>query len=186
MSQIELRPLQIQGLFVLCHTSHQDSRGRFSRIFCQGSFERLGIDVSIRQINQSRTCSVGTVRGLHFQYPPHAETKIVTCTQGAVWDVAVDLRRDSPTFLKWHGERLDAGDGRSMYIPPGFAHGFQVLVPDSEIIYFSTADYTPSHEAGLSPCDSRLAIPWPLPISLMSARDSQQKPIDNEFRGIEV
>jgi dTDP-4-dehydrorhamnose 3,5-epimerase len=186
MSELSMLQLPLAGLFSLQHKVHEDERGRFARLFCQGSLAAFAQPVHIRQINHSRTALRGSVRGLHFQYPPHAETKLITCLRGAVWDVAVDLRRDSATFLQWHAERLEAGDGRSLLIPPGFAHGFQTLTDDAELLYLHSADYSPEHEGGLSANDARLAISWPLPVSNLSARDAAHPPLTTDFQGVTV
>jgi len=136
------------------------------------------------QINHSRTATVGAVRGLHFQNPPHAEMKLVRCLKGRVWDVAVDVRRDSPTFLCWHGEELIPADLRMMVIPEGFAHGFQVLEPDSELLYLHTASYAPGVERGLRYDDPALGIAWPLAATELSARDAKHPIIGADFRGL--
>jgi dTDP-4-dehydrorhamnose 3,5-epimerase len=184
MSDLELTALPLEGLFILHHRVREDERGRFARIFCQGSLERAGLAIDLRQINHSRTHQVGAVRGLHFQYPPFAETKIISCLRGAVWDVAVDLRWGSKTFLRWHAERLGADDGRALLLPPGFAHGFQVLEPDTELLYLHDVDYAPDKEGGLCPTDPRLQIPWPLPITQLSPRDSAHPLLLPSFEGI--
>ncbi|MBB6341068.1 dTDP-4-dehydrorhamnose 3,5-epimerase [Pseudomonas fluvialis] len=184
MSDLQLQALPLQGLFSLRHKVHEDERGRFARLFCEGTLSALGQTVHIRQINHSRTALRGAVRGLHFQFPPHAEHKLITCLRGSVWDVAVDIRRDSPTFLCWHAELLEAGDGRSLLLPPGFAHGFQAMSEDAELLYLHSADYDPSHEGGLRPTDPRLAIDWPLPVQQLSARDSQHMLLDESFQGV--
>jgi dTDP-4-dehydrorhamnose 3,5-epimerase len=184
MSELNLQALPLAGLFSLQHKVHEDERGRFARLFCQGSLAAFGQPLQIRQINHSRTAQRGSVRGLHFQYPPHAETKLITCLRGAVWDIAVDLRRGSATFLHWHAERLEAGDGRSLLLPPGFAHGFQALSDDAELLYLHSADYSPEHEGGLSPTNARLAIAWPLPVSNLSARDAAHPPLAADFQGV--
>ena len=186
MSELSLQALPLSGLFSLQHKVHEDERGRFARLFCQGSLAAFGQPLQIRQINHSRTAQHGSVRGLHFQYPPHAETKLITCLRGAVWDVAVDLRRGSATFLHWHAERLEAGDGRSLLLPPGFAHGFQALSDDAELLYLHSADYSPEHEGGLFPNDERLAIAWPLPVSNLSARDAAHPLLAVNFQGVEL
>ena len=126
----------------------------------------------------------GTVRGMHFQLPPSAETKLIRCLRGRVFDVAVDLRRDSPTFLKWSGHELSATNAHLLVIPEGFAHGFQVLEPDSELLYLHTAFYDPAHEGGLSPADPMLAIRWPLPVNGLSDRDRNHPQLTADYRGI--
>ena len=184
MSELQLNELPLPGLFALQHRVHQDERGRFARLYCEGSLQLLGQPFHVRQINQSLTRERGTLRGLHFQYPPHAESKLISCLRGAVWDVAVDVRHGSSTFLHWHAERLEAGDGRSLLLPPGFAHGFQALTDDAELLYLHSADYTPGYEGGLRVDDPRLAIDWPLPFKNLSARDVDHPLLDESFQGV--
>jgi len=124
------------------------------------------------------------VRGMHFQYPPHAEVKIVSCLRGEVFDVAVDLRQSSPTFLEWHGEIIAADNHKSVVIPEGFAHGFQTLGEECELLYFHTASYQADSEGGLNVQDKKLAIQWPLPITGQSPRDLAQPMIDDDFAGV--
>jgi len=126
------------------------------------------------------------VRGLHFQHPPYAEMKLIRCLRGRVWDVAVDLRADSPTFLEWHAEELSAKNGRMIVIPEGFAHGFQAIEPESELLYLHTEFYTPASEGGFRHDDSRLGIKWPLAVTELSARDSGHALIGNDFLGLNV
>jgi dTDP-4-dehydrorhamnose 3,5-epimerase len=121
---------------------------------------------------------------MHFQPPPHSEMKLVSCVRGEVFDVAVDLRRGSPTFLRWHAERLSADNNRALLIPQGFAHGFQALTDDAELIYCHSAAYDAASEGGLNPRDPRLAIAWPLPITELSARDAQAAMLDAAFTGM--
>ena len=126
----------------------------------------------------------GTVRGMHYQTPPHAEAKLVSCLRGEVFDVAVDLRRGSPTFLRWHAERLSPGNHKTLLIPEGCAHGFQALAPDCELLYVHTAPYAPNAEGGVHPRDPRLAISWPEPIAILSRRDEAHPPIADGYTGI--
>jgi len=186
MTELRLLELPLPGLFCLQHRVHEDERGRFARLFCEGSLAAYGQPFHIRQINHSRTAAKGTVRGLHYQRPPQAEAKLITCLRGAVWDVAVDIRRGSPTFLHWHAERLEAGDGRSLLLPPGFAHGFQALSDEAELLYLHSADYAPEHEGGLAVGDPRLAIAWPLPVINLSARDAAHPRLDDSFQGVSL
>lgn len=186
MSDMHLHALPLPGLFSLQHKRHEDARGQFARLFCEGSLSAFGRDFHIRQINHSCTREQGSVRGLHYQTAAQPEAKLITCLRGAVWDVAVDLNPDSATFLHWHAERLEAGDGRSLLLPAGFAHGFQTLTDDAELLYLHSADYTPEHEAGLSALDPRLAIQWPLPVKNLSARDSGHSLLDASFAGVRL
>lgn len=174
----------IPGLVVVETTPYIDTRGAFSRLYCEQELRDLIGQRHIVQINHSVTAAEGAVRGMHFQHPPYAEMKLVRCIRGRVWDVAVDLRMGSPSFLRWHAEELTALNARMMIIPEGFAHGFQVLEPDSELLYLHTALYTPSAEGGLRYDDPRLAISWPLPAVDLSPRDSAHPFISTDYPGI--
>ncbi|MGV6393865.1 dTDP-4-dehydrorhamnose 3,5-epimerase family protein [Pseudomonas caspiana] len=184
MSEFMLIPLPLTGLFSVQHKHHADQRGHFSRLFCEGSLEVFGQPFHIRQINHSCTRERGSVRGLHYQNGSASESKLITCLRGEVWDVAVDLRVDSPTFLHWHAEHLRAGDGRSLLLPAGFAHGFQALSDDAELLYLHSADYAPEVEGGLSVHDPRLAITWPMAVKNLSARDASHPLLDSTFAGV--
>jgi dTDP-4-dehydrorhamnose 3,5-epimerase len=186
MSEIQLRALPLNGLFVVQHRRHADPRGQFSRLFCEGSLSAFGRPFHVRQINHSVTMECGSVRGLHYQTAEAPEAKLITCLRGAVWDVAVDLNPESATFLQWHAERLEAGDGRSLLIPAGFAHGFQAMTDDAELLYLHSADYAPEYEAGLSVSDPRLGINWPLPVKNLSPRDASRPLLDLSFAGVRV
>jgi dTDP-4-dehydrorhamnose 3,5-epimerase len=161
-----------------------DFRGAFARLFCEAELAPVLGDRHIVQINHSRTSAVGAVRGLHFQQAPHAEMKMIRCIRGRVWDVAVDIREQSPTFLQWHAQELSANGAAMLVIPEGCAHGFQVLEPESELLYLHTAFYAPNAEGGLAHDDPRLAIAWPLPISELSERDRRHPPISPQFCGL--
>ncbi len=171
MSRFDRISTPIAGLTVVERQRRGDDRGFFSRFFCREALADFGGDGKIAQINHTLTQAAGTIRGLHFQQAPHDEAKFVSCLSGAVFDVAVDLRPDSATYLQWHGEVLSADNGRSMMIPGGFAHGFQTLTEDCELIYLHDKPYAPEAEGGLNPLDPGLAIAWPLPVSQMSPRD---------------
>jgi dTDP-4-dehydrorhamnose 3,5-epimerase len=162
----------------------QDERGRFARLFCVEALAQAHGGRAIVQINHSMTRSVGAIRGMHYQRAPAAEGKWVRCLKGRVFDVAVDLRRGSETLLKWHGVTLDAGAMNAVFIPEGCAHGFQVLEPDSELLYLHTAMYAPTLEGGVRFDDPALSIGWPLPITDVSERDRRHPLIDNAFEGI--
>lgn len=174
----------IAGLYLIEPRPLQDARGYFERLFCQQAFQAIGLTKPIVQINHSLTKSKGAIRGLHFQYSPHAETKIVRCLRGAIFDVAVDLRAGSPTFLRWHGEILSSENGNMLLIPEGCAHGFQTIKHDVELLYFHTAMYVAEHEGGLYFDDSKLAIHWPLAPTELSERDRQHPRLDDHFQGI--
>lgn len=183
---MNILPSRIAGLAVAETTARADHRGAFMRLFCQQELTQVLGARQIVQINHSRTSQVGAVRGLHFQYPPHAEMKLVRCLRGRVWDVAVDLRAGSPTFLQWHAEELSAGNARMMIIPEGCAHGFQVLETDSELLYLHTAFYTPDAEGGVRHDDPRAAIRWPGPITDLSERDRSHLLLSADFAGISL
>lgn len=186
MSRFHITQTGMAGLLVIERQEISDARGSFSRLFCSEELREFGWPHPIAQINHTVTSRSGAVRGLHFQRPPHAEVKHVTCVRGEVWDVAVDVRRKSPTFLRWHAEKLSVENRRSLLIPPGFAHGFQALSDGAELIYFHSAAYAPGHEAGLDVRDVKLAISWPLPIVELSPRDQAHLAIDSGFEGVEL
>ena len=135
---------KLPGLELIQRRPIEDGRGFLERLFCADELGPLLAGKAIVQINRTSTSRRGTVRGLHFQYPPYAETKLISCLQGEVFDVAVDLRRGSPTFLSWHGEILSAANHRTLLIPEGFAHGFQTATDDCELLYLHTAPYRPA------------------------------------------
>jgi dTDP-4-dehydrorhamnose 3,5-epimerase len=184
MARFDFIPTPLAGLLLVQRTAISDARGFLSRFYCADEFRALGITKPIAQINHTLTRQQGAVRGLHFQHPPYAETKLVSCLHGEIWDVAVDLRHDSPTFLHWHGEILSAENRKSLLIPEGYAHGFQALTDDCELLYLHTEAYHPEAEGGLPVTDSRLNITWRLPISELSPRDRNHPFISQDFQGI--
>jgi dTDP-4-dehydrorhamnose 3,5-epimerase len=184
VSRFTIRDTPIADLKLVERQQLGDSRGFLSRLFCADELAVAGWHKPIIQINQTFTQKQGTMRGMHFQRPPHAEMKLVTCLRGAVWDVAVDLRAGSPTFMQWHAEELSAANHRALLIPDGFAHGFQSLSGDCERIYLHSEAYAPEAEAGLNPQDPMLSISWPLAISELSARDAQYPMLDHQFKGV--
>lgn len=176
----------IVGLLRIDRKRIIDNRGFLSRFFCANEFKQIGLEQPIAQINHTLTRQKGSIRGMHFHYQPHAETKIVSCIQGEVLDVAVDIRKGSPTFLHWHAEWLSAENMHSLYIPAGFAHGFQALTDDCELIYLHTGFYTADMEGALNAMDPALAIDWPLDVADLSERDSNHPMLDSHFEGVEV
>jgi len=186
MSRFDFVGTPLEGLMLVQRKALEDDRGFLSRFYCAEEFRVAGMSKAIAQINHTLTRNKATVRGLHFQYPPHAEAKLVSCVKGEILDVAVDLRRGSPTYLKWHGELLSDKNRKSLLIPEGFAHGFQALTPDCELIYLHTAAYHPELEGALNVLDPALNIDWPLQIYELSERDRQHAFIDNNFQGIAV
>ncbi|ABE63547.1 dTDP-4-dehydrorhamnose 3,5-epimerase [Nitrobacter hamburgensis X14] len=183
---MKLSQTPISGLFVTESLALGDARGKFSRIFCERELAAAVGARTIRQANVSSTAVVGAIRGMHYQHAPRAEMKIVRCIQGRVFDVAVDLRRGSPTFLHWHGAELSQENGMAFIIPEGCAHGFQVLEPNSSLLYFHTEFYSPEHEAGVRHDDPRVAIAWPLPPTNLSVRDASHPPLDESFQGVSL
>lgn len=184
MKRFVVRDLPLIGLKLIERQSLGDIRGFFSRLFCAEELTVAGWKNPVAQINHSITIHHGTVRGMHYQTPPYSEIKLVSCLRGEVWDVAVDVRFNSPTFLHWHAEYLTPENGRALLIPEGFAHGFQSISDNTELLYCHSAVYCPEFEAGLNPQDERLAITWPLPIAEISARDAAHPFIDTYFKGV--
>lgn len=186
MSRFTVTDLPLAGLKRIERQRLGDSRGFLSRLFCAKELAVAGWHKPIAQINHTHTAQRGTVRGMHYQQPPHAEMKLVTCIQGEVWDVAVDLRAGSPTFLQWHAELLSADNQCAMLIPEGFAHGFQTLSDNVALLYCHTAPHTSVAEAAFNAQDPRLAISWPMPITELSARDANHPLIDPQFTGVSL
>jgi dTDP-4-dehydrorhamnose 3,5-epimerase len=166
---------KLRGAFVLEIERHEDNRGFFARKFCQREFEQHGLKPVIAQANVAFNRKKGTVRGMHFQYPPAAETKLVRATRGAILDLIVDLRPESPTYLQHVAVELGADNHRSLYVPERFAHGYQVLEDGTETSYDVGEFYTPGAEGGLRHDDPRLGLQWPLPIGEMSGKDRSWK-----------
>lgn len=169
---LEMVPTELEGLIVIRRRRAHDPRGYFERLFCSAELIRWTHGKPIAQVNHTLTVNPGAIRGLHYQQPPHAEIKFVQCLRGKVFDVAVDLRPDSPTFLHWHHEILCSNEPTALLIPEGFAHGFQTLSGHCEMLYFHTAAHHPESEAGLHPLDPELSIPWPLTVNGLSQRDA--------------
>ena len=186
MSQFVIEKTHIDGLQVIQRQMLRDERGYLERLFCTDQLRAVIDDRNIVQINHTLTKKSGTVRGMHYQNPPHAEMKLVSCLRGKVYDVAVDLRKDSPTFLQWHANILSEENHRTFAIPEGFAHGFQTITSDCEMIYLHTAAYAPDSEAGIDALDPRIGIEWQLPISERSARDKLYNQLTSEFLGLSL
>lgn len=176
----------LDGAYVIELEPFEDERGLFARTFCQNEFAAIGFHKQIVQINHSVTRQKGAIRGMHYQLQPACETKIIRCVQGKVFDVMVDIRAGSPTFMQWHGVELSKDNLRMVYIPDGFAHGFQSFTDNAELIYHHSDFYSPEHERGLRFDDHALAINWPLPVSVISPKDQSYPLIDNNFKGIEI
>ena len=185
-SRFEISPLHLTGLQLLQRRVLGDSRGYLERMFCSQDLEPVLNGLGVVQINHTLSARAGTVRGMHFQHAPHAETKLVSCLRGKVFDVAVDIRQGSPTFLAWRAEILSEENHRTLLIPEGFAHGFQTLSPDCEFLYIHTAPYRAEAEGALSPSDPALGIEWPLTITELSDRDKNHPMLTPSFKGIAV
>ncbi len=171
--------------FTLENPPSRDARGEFGRLFDAG-WECGSLDgLVVAQVNHSVTVGRGSIRGLHYQLDPFCETKLITCIRGRVFDVVVDVRRGSPALLSWRSEVLDAANRRTLVVPDGFAHGFQVLDDECELVYVHSQPYRPDAEAGLHPLDPRLDIPWPEAVGHMSAQDEARPFVGDDWRGIE-
>lgn len=186
MNRFVLMGTPLPGLIVVERAQLGDDRGYLSRMFCASELASAGWSAPIAQINHTFTSRKGTVRGMHFQRPPHSEVKLVSCLRGEIWDVAVDIRKDSSTFLRWHAEVLSSTNRRALLIGEGFAHGFQALTDDVELLYCHSVPHFPSAEGGLRPTDDRLRIPWPIEISQLSRRDAEFAPLTEAFEGLET
>lgn len=162
----------LPGVFVIGLERRADARGWFARAFCEREFAAHGLASSFVQVNASSNAARHTLRGLHYQLAPAAETKLIRCVRGALWDVALDLRAGSPTLGRWFGAELTAENGRMMYVPKGFAHGFLTLEPETELVYLVDAFYVPERERGVRWNDPRFAIAWPHPPAVLSERDA--------------
>jgi len=169
---------KLEGAFVIDLERREDDRGFFARAFCQKEFADHGLKPFIAQANIAFNKRKGTLRGMHFQFPPHAETKLVRATRGAIVDIIVDLRPESPTYLQHVGVELSADNHRGLYVPERFAHGYQALEDATETSYQVGEFYAPGTESGLSPFDPRLGLTWPLPVSEISSKDSAWKYLD--------
>ncbi|MBC3932713.1 dTDP-4-dehydrorhamnose 3,5-epimerase family protein [Undibacterium curvum] len=182
--RFELIETPLRDLHLIQRLPLGDERGYFQRLFCAEELALFGWREPVQQINHTYTKEKGSVRGLHMQLAPHAEAKLITCLRGEVWDVAVDLRLGSSTFLHWHAVHLIAEKACSYLIPEGFAHGFQTLSDDVEMLYCHSQAYAPDSEFGIHVQDPRLQIHWPLPIGRQSERDQQFPFLDQHFQGV--
>lgn len=177
-------PSELEGVFFISLQPVGDNRGWFSRTYCKNEFAAIGHTKEWVQMNHSFTAKKGTIRGMHYQLPPFSEIKMVRCIAGAVLDVVIDLRKDSPTFLQHMQLELSAQNKQMIYIPEGFAHGFQCLEDNCELIYHHSAFYTPGAEGGIRFDDPQTGIKWPLNPTEISDRDRSHPLLDNNFKGI--
>jgi dTDP-4-dehydrorhamnose 3,5-epimerase len=176
----------LNGSYVVDIFPVKDERGWFVRTFCKNEFNKIGFSDEWVQMNHSFTNDAGTIRGMHFQKPPYSETKLIRCIAGNVFDVIIDLRRNSNTFLKWFGIELSAENKKMIYIPGGFAHGFQTLTDNCQLIYNHTAFYTPGFEEGIRYNDKMININWPKPVTKISERDNNHPVLSSRFEGINI
>ncbi len=177
-------PLFLEGSYEVQLERVTDDRGWFARSYCREEFDQYGLNINWVQMNHSYTAIKGTIRGMHYQLPPFSEVKLVRCLRGQVFDVIVDIRSGSPTFLNWYGLELSAEKMNALYIPQGFAHGFQTLTDDVEMIYCHSAAYATGSEAGLKYDDISIGLKWPLPVSKISLRDASHPTVNGNFKGI--
>jgi dTDP-4-dehydrorhamnose 3,5-epimerase len=177
-------PTPLAGAYTINVTPFEDNRGFFTRTFCEKEFAEHNLIEHFVQANHSGTKGKGVIRGMHFQHQPHSEVKLVKCVQGAIFDVIVDVRKDSPTFLKWFGAELSATNKTMMYVPAGFAHGFQSLTDYSEITYMVSNFYNKEAEGGVKYNDPTVNIQWPLPVSLVSDKDEAIAYINENFTAV--
>lgn len=172
------------GSYVIDLQPIEDDRGWFARTYCKNEFSKIGHNKDWVQLNHSFTKQSGTIRGMHFQLGPFSEIKLVRCIAGAVFDVIIDLRKDSLTYLKYFGVELSSANKKMIFIPEGFAHGFQTLTTDCELIYHHSQFYTPGVEGGIKFNDPAINIQWPLSVTNISDRDNNHTLIDNNFKGL--
>lgn len=165
------KKIKLRDAYIIEIEKRSDNRGFFARAWCQKEFEEHGLVAQVVQTNISNNIKKGTLRGMHFQIDPYQETKLVRCTRGAIYDVIIDLRPDSPTYGEWTGVELRVDNYTMLYVPKYFAHGFQTLVDDTEVTYQVTEFYTPGAERGLRYDDPAFNIAWPLPVSVISDKD---------------
>jgi len=171
----------LKGAYTIELNPLTDNRGLFERLFCKKELSAIGFNKEIVQINHSYTFKKGTLRGLHFQRPPYAEIKFIKCIKGSVFDVAVDIRKESPTFLHWFGVELAEDNNKMYYLPEGFAHGFQTLKSNTELLYFHTGYYNPGSEVGINYSDPFLDLKFPLKVTEISVRDKSHSYLSDPY-----
>lgn len=169
---------KLKGAFIIDLELRNDDRGGFARTFCAKEFEEYGLKPTVAQCNLSFNYKAGTLRGMHYQVAPACETKLVRCTKGAIYDVIIDMRPDSPTYRQHIGVELTADNRRALYVPELFAHGYQALTDDAEVVYQVGEFYTPGYERGLRYDDPAFNIEWPIPVTVISEKDSSWSPFE--------
>jgi dTDP-4-dehydrorhamnose 3,5-epimerase len=168
---VEFESTSLEDVTLIRPEPRRDARGWFARVFCAEEFAARGLVSEVSQVNLAETAAAGTVRGLHYQLPPAPEAKLIRCVAGAIFDVAVDVRPTSPTFGRWAAAELSADEGAALYVPPGYAHGYQALTEGARALYQVSAPYTPELERGIHVADPDLGIEWPLPPAHLSEKD---------------
>lgn len=175
---------KLSGAFFVEVEKLDDHRGSFFRTFCKNDFKQINHKEEFVQFNHSINSLRGTLRGMHYQLPPYSEIKLIMCSKGQVFDVLVDLRKNSPTFLNWISVELSAKRSNMVYLPEGIAHGFQTLEHDSELLYYHTSEYNPMAEGGIRYDDDKLNIKWPMDVTNISAKDKSYPILTSDFKGI--
>lgn len=183
---MKLKPTPLEGMFLVDRPIMLDQRGKFTRLFGEDEIEIAGRPMKAVHVNSSTSELAGTLRGLHFQYPPFAEAKLVSCVAGSVWDVGVDLRPNSPTRFQWFGAELNPEKGLSLLIPEGFAHGFLTLEPATTLVYVVSERYAPNVESGARFDDPTISIKWPVPPQVLSAKDEAWPPLSDRLGELEM
>jgi dTDP-4-dehydrorhamnose 3,5-epimerase len=173
---MQFEPVSLQDAWLITTKRYEDERGYFVQLWDETECARHGLPTRLALLNSSYNRKRGTLRGMHFQNPPHAQAKVVRCVRGAIYDVIIDLRPESPTYLRWEGVTLTADNGAMLYVPAGFAHGFQTLEPDTEIMYQVDAPYAPQAEGGVRYDDAAFRIAWPLEVTSISEKDLRWPP----------
>jgi dTDP-4-dehydrorhamnose 3,5-epimerase len=174
----------LKGAFKIKLEPYSDDRGLFARTFCKNEFQKINHVKEFVQFNHSITKSRGTLRGMHYQLPPFTEIKLIRCVRGSVYDVIIDIREGSPTFLNYFALELSESNMLSIYVPEGFAHGFQTLEDNAQLIYHHTAYYVAGKEGGIRYNDPRVNINWPIPISMITQKDANYSLLNDNFKGI--
>ncbi len=182
---MKFHPTPLKGAYTIELERRGDDRGFFARLFCVREFSQAGLAPTFVQVNNSLSAKKGTLRGMHYQLPNHAEVKVVRCVRGALWDVILDLRPDSESFGRWFGAELSAENRTMMYVPKGFAHAILTLTDDTEAIYLVDEFYGPTEERGIRWNDPRFSIAWPIEPSEVSPKDASWPDFDLSFHGVE-
>lgn len=181
---MKMHDTPLAGLILIETSPKRDARGQFVRVFCEEECAPIRAHLHWAQVNLSNTSHKGTIRGMHFQYPPAAEAKLIRCLRGRVFDVAIDLRAGSPSFMRWHGVELSEDGQFQYFIPEGFAHGFQTLTDDVQMMYLHTNSWSREHEGSIRYDDPALGISWPLAVTQISEKDRNLPPLTAQFNGI--